>query len=64
MSHRMDQEIMKLQRARQRLESASKEWNAAYRGYFEAMRALSLKTAPNNERKQRKHRSPKVSRGR
>jgi hypothetical protein len=51
MSQRMDQEIIQLRRAGQRLESASKEWHAAYRGYMEAMKALSHKTTPNNDRK-------------
>ncbi len=46
MSQRMDQEIRELRRAGQRLESASKEWNAAYRQYLGAMRALSRKTKP------------------
>lgn len=59
MSQMMDQEITQLQSAGQRLEIASKEWNAAYRGYLEAMKALSRKTTPNNDRK---HRSPKSSR--
>ena len=59
MSQGMDQEIRELQRAGQRLESASKEWNAAYRQYLGAMRALSRKTTPNSAPK---HRSPKGSR--
>jgi hypothetical protein len=59
MSQRMDQEIRQLQRAGQRLESASKAWNAAYREYLGAMRALSRKTTPTAGPK---HRSPKGSR--
>ena len=57
MSQKMDQEIKELQRAGQRLENASKAWNAAYREYLGAMRALSRKTTPNND----KHRSPKAA---
>jgi hypothetical protein len=58
MSQRMDQEIRQLQRAGQRLETASEAWNAAYREYLGAMRALSRKTTPNSAPK---HRSPKGS---
>jgi hypothetical protein len=58
MSQGMDQEIRELRRAGQRLESASKEWNAAYRQYLGAMRALSRKSKPNHVLK---HRSPKGS---
>jgi hypothetical protein len=45
MSQRIDREIRELRRAGRRLESASKEWDAAYREYLGAMSALSRKAA-------------------
>jgi hypothetical protein len=56
MTGRVDQEMRNLRRAGQRLETASKEWSAAYREYLGAMHALSQKTltrkAPKSERRQ------------
>lgn len=45
MSQRIGREILELRRAGQRLESASKEWENAYRRYWGAILALSRKTA-------------------
>jgi hypothetical protein len=61
MSQRMGQEIREireLRKAGQRLESASKEWDAAYREYLGAVRALSRMTTRGNAPR---NRSPKAS---
>ena len=43
MTQRIEREIQDLRRAGQRLESVSKEWDAAYREYAAALEVLNSK---------------------